>query len=211
MRRNHCQFRDNTRRARIATAALGLSGALDAVDLVFYAYVWGTIDHSDLDEFAAFGEALGHAHVGALLACAITFLLWLRRAYENAAAAGMQLRYPLAHSILGWFIPFANLLIPPQIVGDTYRHAMNTKGAGIVGLWWAAQLGSAFIANMGGYVAGAASTVGLEEAMVAGIVSAALSIAAAILAITIVTRTTRHARAIDPEIADVFGDAAVKR
>jgi hypothetical protein len=212
MRRTRYQFRDNRNRAVLAMAGLYLCAALNLVDFLFYAFLRFRLGDEDLGDFTEFETVLGYAHLAALIGCAVVFILWLRRAYENAAAAGMRLRHSLGYSIGGWFIPFANLWIPPQIVGDTYRHAMGGKGNGVIGLWWMTFLVSRFVGNFSNnLMATARSYDSVAKALMVGMASDVLAITAAVCAVWIVRKTTAMARVLDPGVADVFGEAAAKR
>jgi hypothetical protein len=100
-------------------------------------------DSDDLAN-AAFGI------VGVLaLATAIVFIVWMWRAAKNNEALGrMNPRLGPGWAIGGWFIPFANLVIPILIMQDLWRGSDPTvargdpgwrtgRGAALVGWWWA--------------------------------------------------------------------------
>jgi hypothetical protein len=82
----------------------------------------------------------GLQYLGAALATAIAYLAWLSRTVDNVPELGGG--RPLATprwSIGWWFIPFANLVKPYQIVRDIHdRMATNVSSGGgwIVLTWW---------------------------------------------------------------------------
>jgi hypothetical protein len=73
-----------------------------------------------------------------------TFLVWLYQARENLDLRGEQrMRWAKGWTIGGWFIPFANLVIPARVVGEVY--ARSEPGGGpvwrmprLVLVWWLA-------------------------------------------------------------------------
>ena len=57
-----------------------------------------------------------------LVATAIVFIIWqLRSAKNNEVLGRIQPRYTSGWSIGGWFIPFANLVIPVRILQDLWQ------------------------------------------------------------------------------------------
>jgi serine/threonine protein kinase len=57
-----------------------------------------------------------------LLATAVLFLLWFRRAYRNLAALGARgLRFSDGWAIGAWFVPILSLVRPKQLLNDIWR------------------------------------------------------------------------------------------
>lgn len=79
-----------------------------------------------------------------LAATAILFVVWFRRARVNAERSTWRQRRARAWVILGWIIPFANLWVPFQLMGDIWRAglppARRTRVAWLPALWWASWL-----------------------------------------------------------------------
>jgi len=92
------------------------------------------------------------------LATAIVFLIWLYRAYSNLSPLKVRnLEFSPGWAVGWWFIPFANLVKPFQVVREVYNEStpdfdpdsgFTTLPAGTpfeIGLWWAMFLLSGFI------------------------------------------------------------------
>jgi len=85
----------------------------------------------------------------------VFFVLWLRRAYFNLHISGVkELQYSEGWAAGGWFIPFANFIIPYRIVKDTWTGVSTVvltdkekKDMTIIGWWWLAYLGGSFLGN----------------------------------------------------------------
>jgi len=87
------------------------------------------------------------ALVISVLATGVVFIIWMWRASKNAQVLSRTSpRFGPGWSIGGWFIPFANLVIPVLIVQDLWRASGPTtspgsgwrreSGSGLVGSWW---------------------------------------------------------------------------
>lgn len=112
-----------------------LADSYDTVDAAYTAY-----------------SAIALVTVVAWVPAAVLFIVWLWRARKNMDA----LTFPrptlgAGWAIGGWFIPFANLVIPCRMV---YQVASNTIGRSWVGLTVAAWWGTALIDNMIGRLNG---------------------------------------------------------
>jgi hypothetical protein len=130
----------------------------------------------------------------------VAFLSWLHRAYKNLRAFAPKTDFTPGWVVGNWFIPFINLVLPYQAVKELwiksdpaidFSGGFADRGAGTrpsahVGVWWFFWLAS----NVAGQVYFRLSNSGRgfrsEEASIAGIVSNALLIAAAVLAAAVV-------------------------
>ncbi len=67
-------------------------------------------------------------------------LVWLYRAYANVRVfPGVRPAFPVGLAIGGWFVPFANLVLPPLVVRDLARASEPAgRTRRLVWLWWAA-------------------------------------------------------------------------
>lgn len=85
-----------------------------------------------------------------VLISAVTFIMWLWRAYSNLHALGCPDLYNRAWTIAGWFIPFLNLYLPYkimqtmfkginiQLMGKSTLLQKSTQANGNnIGVWWA--------------------------------------------------------------------------
>ncbi|HLQ36173.1 MAG TPA: DUF4328 domain-containing protein [Planctomycetota bacterium] len=166
-------------------------------------------DVTALESAESYERVLGICHLVCLAGTAFTFIRWFRRAYENAAANGLQLRHSLGWAVGGWMVPLLNLVRPAQIAADMWRHAGQggSRRSGLIGCWWTSFLIYSMACNA--YVrllANAKTDSQLTLALDAAMVSSALGVLAAIPAIVLVRRlTSLQARAEVAALADSFG------
>jgi hypothetical protein len=73
------------------------------------------------------------------LVAVILFFVWSHRLVSALRARGEATSYSPAMTVGCWFIPFANLAMPPLAMADAWRRAVRT-GAGLVWGWWAAYI-----------------------------------------------------------------------
>jgi len=87
-------------------------------------------------------DAVGVAQAPLLVVAWLVGCRWLQRARDNA----ILLRPDLPHRRqagwvwLGWFIPFANVWVPYQVVGDVQRASVPAERWAGLGWWWTAWL-----------------------------------------------------------------------
>jgi hypothetical protein len=72
----------------------------------------------------------------ATLGAIIVYLIWFARAYGWARVMRGGTQYSTGLAVGGWFIPFANFVLPYLALRDLWRRVMNDAG-GLVALWWA--------------------------------------------------------------------------
>lgn len=101
----------------------------------------------DINESAdAVGTAFGIFSMLAL-AIGIVWIIWQWRCAKNAIALGrVQPRLGPGWSIGGWFIPFANFVLPILVMQDLWRASTvdtypgvewrRRKGTALIGWWW---------------------------------------------------------------------------
>lgn len=102
------------------------------------------------DAINDFESSLSLAYTGSLLlafaflvASGVVFLCWKYRAAHNAKALDPLLAVSPAMAVGGYFIPFANLVIPYRAMASITR--ATRAGEGMVGLWWALHLITSFL------------------------------------------------------------------
>lgn len=205
-------IRDNHSRARLAVIGLGCTALLEITTVVYSRYIHLHVGDPQLADFDTFEQGVDMAVLAVMLFTVVTFIRWLRRAYENAAAAGMPLGLSLGWAIGGWFVPLWNLFVPYQIVRDTYAYALPQRGSGLVSFWWATYLASRMIDTISSSMLESARTEdSLRFALELGMGGSVVSILAAGAAIAIVRRTTKGQTVFHADIADVFGAAPTRR
>jgi hypothetical protein len=137
------------------------------------------------------------------IACAAVFLTWLHCAWSNLPALNPDSLYTAKGVVVGWFIPFYNLVHGYRSVKDLYVASQRPagdetdlrppRGAPIVGLWWGFYLAR-------GFTDWYARHNPESETLV---VSELSSIIAAILCIVVVYRIERRQR-------DQYNDLALR-
>lgn len=199
-------------RALLTIVLLALGAAVGVLAMVVNAAMIGTLRGAD-DHSAPYemGESITEVlfvlvtllQVAVFIATVVAFLMWMHRAYRNLPALG-------AHGLdttPGWavgyfFIPFANLVKPFQVVREIWRKSRpvgeeresfggvspHAGTPALVGWWWAFWI----IANIAGRVSERVDRAGTIESTIIGtwanIASDGLFIIAAVLAIVVVKR-----------------------
>jgi hypothetical protein len=186
-------------RSRFAIATLGIAGAISLIaalqDVSGFAIVdraeAGTLTVAEADAFdAAFG-AMGLLQLGSVILCAIAFLAWLSRSVDNVPGlrGGTPVATP-AWSIGWWFVPFANLVKPYQVVADLYRRMAPAEriGSGIVLAWWLLWILNNIVTQIAGRLWGGDTIDSLRTGLSLWVASDLGDVVTAALAILIVVR-----------------------
>lgn len=170
---------------------LEMNVAGDIADGAVGSDVLGRADRAD-SLYGASGIAQGTT----LVATAVVYLCWLWRVRVNAEVFdASRHRMGRGWTIGGWFCPVVNLWFPRRIVADTWE-ASAPRGArgghGLVNAWWTVWLVGLFVGRFAYSSSRNAETADeLREAAKAMLVSDAVDIAAAVLAVVVVLRLTR--------------------
>lgn len=133
------------------------------------------------------------------LAVIVVFLIWLYRSFNNLSALkARNLEFSPGWAVGWWFVPFANLVKPFQVVRELWNESdpdfdeetgfLHTSAGTpeIIGFWWAAFLLSNFSARISNALIDSNSGNPSTYFPVALIVASVLQIAAATLIIFIV-------------------------
>lgn len=130
----------------------------------------------------------------------IVFLMWLHAITKHHAQSSAT-RYTPGMAVGGWFIPFANFVLPALSFGDVYKRSTG-RSAGLVGLWWALYLVStiltAVLGSMGPQLVG---TNGATVLMIFGWVKFGVHAAAFGLWAFLVKESTQPSAAATPAAA----------
>jgi hypothetical protein len=141
----------------------------------------------------------------------IVVLAWLRRVNLRLRAAGRQgLSFSPGMTVVWFIIPFANLVLPPQVMQELWR-ASDPRGdadswrssptSPLPMLWWYPFLMGNFVANIGAMIA---EEVGLEALLVGNVLSTGLLMFAAVSAV-------RYIRQVDARMAALEGVTHAER
>jgi hypothetical protein len=127
---------------------------------------------------------------------AVAVPMWMHRAYRNLPALGAQaLRWSPRWAAGGWFIPFANFVIPFLVMRELWHHSGGMPEPPGPRPWWAAFIASGALAY--------ASTVATRSGLAGGsAIASAISLVstvgyaiAGILLILLLRRITRRQQA----------------
>ncbi|MFF8725363.1 DUF4328 domain-containing protein [Streptomyces sp. NPDC015171] len=191
---------------RAAVVLLGLVAATDlfacfadvlemnvAGDIADGAVGSGVVDRADHAD--ALYSASGIAQGAALVAAAVVYLCWLWRARVNAEVFDAS-RHTMKRgwTIGGWFCPLVNLWFPRRIVAETWDASAPwgaRDGHGLINAWWTVWIVGLLVGRFAATSSRHAETAaGLRDAARAMLLSDALDIAAAVLAVAVVLRLT---------------------
>ncbi len=159
------------------------------------------IDLNDVESVPVTYALIGIVAIFQILLRVLTivfFLIWLHRAFKNLPAlAAQNLEFSPGWAIGWWFIPFANLVKPYQIMGELWNASdsdydpelflSNQIGtSSIIGWWW----GLFIIGSIIGRISDSLSDANLSYSLVALMIYCVLHGAAAFLVITIIKKIT---------------------
>lgn len=181
------------------------------IALAIFAIASGLLDLQLLGRYAA-GQPVSQAEwdgvnlrIGALsfsqfavqVLTAVFFLIWFYRAYRNLPALGARgLGWTPARAVITFFVPFVNLYRPFQAMREIWRASdpavddwHRARSSPLLPLWWLSWMVSDLLCAVGGQTWDdpASSTVDdMRSIAWVGIAGAALSIAAALLAVQVI-------------------------
>lgn len=145
-------YRPSATRARIAQVLIALVMVLDAASVLVTAWVFplldqvdaGTVKLADLELHDSLLATAGTAQLAVFVVSAIALLAWLSRAVDNVYwLTWKRTRHSPREAIGWWFVPFANFVVPYQIVNETAEDMeapSSTKGRIVA--WAVLYLGS---------------------------------------------------------------------
>jgi hypothetical protein len=185
----------STRALTIATLALL---AVQAGVSALLMFSWPSLNHFSTDGLLDSLRvlALGIAWLvqdGLLIGTAIVFLFWLHASFVNLRALGsLSLSMSPKDAVVGWLIPFVNLVHGWKSVHVLYVESRDPepaigKRAPLVGAWWASYL----VGSLAGVIGNRGLTRDPAGAIKWMVAKEALRVVAAVLCILIVRRIDR--------------------
>jgi hypothetical protein len=139
---------------------------------------------------------IGLVQLALVVAGAVVFIRWMHAAYRNIdVVAPAERRYSSGWAIGSWFVPIMNLFRPKQMINDIWRaggrDASDTQPGFLLLGWWLLWLLSSFIVNIAarGYM-NADTAEEIRTGTILYVVSDAMSVVGAILAILVVRKGT---------------------
>jgi len=137
---------------------------------------------------------------------AIFFLIWLNKANKNLTPLGADyLEFSSGWAVGWWFVPFANLVKPFQVVREVWRESdpeieegtgflsnVASGAPGYMALWWGLWIVSNIFNNIAARASEASSTESIQLSGAVFAASGATGVAAAVLAIMVVRDITQR-------------------
>ncbi|WP_426491622.1 DUF4328 domain-containing protein [Hymenobacter sp. 102] len=146
-------LRDNERRGQTAyaifLAVTIFSWAYAVFNIAFAAQLasFGPdgVDSPRLQVFSLLNQLAVMVNLGVLLASAVSFIRWARRAYYNLGAIGVDTSYSDASVVYAWMLPVTSLYRPYQLMREiwqlTQREAFgHIRPHMVLRVWWASFL-----------------------------------------------------------------------
>lgn len=199
-------------RAGAAKKALGLVVTINVLACLFGVAHYRLLDRAstvgvmeaELGRSDARLAVVAVAQFVLFLVASAFFIRWFHRAYGNLEALGVQsLRYGKGWAIGAWFIPILNLFRPKRIADDIWRASdprrdpadgagwRDTKVPALFAWWWGIFILTGILENAAYRQDSAATDLdGLKLATITYLVSNAVNVVGAVLAILVVSRTT---------------------
>ncbi|MFE4976531.1 DUF4328 domain-containing protein [Kitasatospora sp. NPDC056651] len=207
-----------------ATVLLAVCGALSLAAVGAGFLVYGEAgklaggdelaDSSALMDAIGLHDAIGLLQLVAMVASAVTFIVWFHRARVNAEFFEPQgHRFGRGWAIGSWFTPVVMLWFPWQIAVDTWQASARPDENGVrlphpqplLNLWWGAFVLSNLTGRFGARYASSAEYVDDYQEAVGWLIASDLAeVAAAVLAIVMVRRLSamQEKRFIEPGVTN---------
>jgi hypothetical protein len=177
----------------IGTAATGMIAFSAGTQVVTAVLLWTSADPASglaADWIAAFVQVVA----------GVLFIAWMRQARLNSddITSRHQHRWTNMWVIVGWVIPFGNLVIPYAVMQDIWRGSDRTQPvvglrqrpqSGLVTGWWITFIGS----NALGLIAGGSAP---DDVALLSTISAAGLVVAAVLAAQLIKRVNGMQEAV---------------
>lgn len=146
------------------------------------------------------------ARLGVYITIGIVLMLWLRRALDNLDQfPNPQRRFGPGWAIGAWFVPFANYVIPKQLINDAWRGAAVEGTAGrpwkdvpvpmVIQLWWGFYLVGFAFGTVSLGASSAETPSGLQTNLILELVPLPFQLAAALCAALSIREITRRQHA----------------
>jgi hypothetical protein len=143
-------------------------------------------------------SVIGLVQFALLIAGAVVFIRWMHGAYRNLdLVAPGERRYSAGWAIGSWFVPIMNLFRPKQMINDIWRAGGRDYADAQPGLlllsWWVLWLISRWIVSAAGrFYQNGETAEEIQTGTVLYLISDAMSVVCAILAIVVVRKGTER-------------------
>jgi Domain of unknown function (DUF4328) len=158
----------------------------------------GNASQADLVADDSRQAIVGLAQFGVLIVGAVFFLRWFHRAYANLRALGAATQYGAGWAIGFWFIPILNLFRPKQMADEIWSGSGDDgePAPGVVTWWWVAFILSGIVGQLAFRVNWNAEAISdFRSASWLYLAADVFSVAAGVLALTVITRVTARQEA----------------
>jgi hypothetical protein len=192
-------------RVQAVTVVFVIMAVLCAVAVLSDYLEWQLMDRIIAGEEVTDAEAtnndnrqgtIGLVQLALTIAAAVVFIRWMYGAYHNVSVvAPAERRYGQGWAIGSWFVPIMNLFRPKQMINDIWRaggrDASDAQPGFLLLGWWLLWLFSSFIVNFAArsYI-NADTAEQVKTGTILYVISDAMSVVAAILAILVVRKGT---------------------
>jgi hypothetical protein len=218
-------------KAVVTMALLGVAGFVDFISLFVDGWLYRlwmrladgeAVPERTLETAEGMAGLVGIATLVVMIATAVAFLLWFYRVHRNLRGLGAAgLEYSSGWAVGGFFVPILNLFRPYQIAREVWKGSdPNADPADptawrlapvsplLLG-WWLAWLGTNIAGNAAFRVSLRAETFTQQAyAELAAMISSALSVIAALLAILMVQAIEARQEARHRRLMEEADDAA---
>jgi hypothetical protein len=192
-------YRSSATRATVVTVALALVGAVTALSLVHnysgFALIEdakaGLLSDAEATSFDATTLVLAILYLAAYLFAGITFLAWLSRCVDNVPSLTGEIPGATPRWSIGWwFVPFANLWKPYEVVKDLdARMSAEGRSTGFLLItWWLVWIFGNIVSFFVSRLPEPTTLEALSEWFTANVGSDIFVVVGAILAILVVRR-----------------------
>ncbi|MFP2961810.1 DUF4328 domain-containing protein [Myxococcus sp. 1LA] len=181
------------RRAQFASGALVLSAVLALPVAMLNLWLYASLEDGrpSAEDAASYDLMNGLIAIPTLLTMIVTMVLylrWLRLSVKTSNALGLS-NESTGWATFCWFIPFANLIKPFDVVRDLWKGVGGApENQSMLTAWWATWILGNIINNVSSTLAGSdtATSTTLGVSLLGGLISEGLSVAAAVLCIRVI-------------------------
>jgi hypothetical protein len=146
----------------------------------------------------------GVVHIVTFVGSGILVLRWIWRANKNLhALSPVPLEYTPGWAVGWYFVPFASLWKPFQVMREIWKVSLDVEGSGLLPLWWTFWILSNLAGNATFQLASSRGIDMLMASSIAGIVHDVCNIGAAIILIQTVAKVTEAQRRL-PMVSETF-------
>jgi hypothetical protein len=193
--------------ATLVMILLGLTALVELLEIVFSASQYALLDRAaaglvgtaEAEANDTRIEVLGVFQVVLLFVTATAFVIWMSRAHRNLYAFGVPSPYSPAQVGWAFFIPFVNLVRPFTIVKLIWQGSVPVderligRSTQIMSIWWGTWIVSGLFERVGNSMAKSGHDIpNLKSATMVSMLSAAVRLVAAAMAIRVVDGLTKR-------------------